>query len=88
MTMIAGLKIHFTENALEATTERLFPESKNRSKRIHKKLLKRYGSEFRKVPAMWTVRGVVYAHPFFRAQIQNALTKNSDVAGVPGAFMV
>jgi hypothetical protein len=34
---IHGLRIIFDTYALEATTERLFPESRHRSKRIPKK---------------------------------------------------
>lgn len=68
-----GLRIIFTETALEATDERLFPASKHRSKRIHKKLVKRFGGEFRKRPCMWKIGNVIYAHPVYRAEI-NRLT--------------
>jgi len=88
MTMIAGLNIIFTENALEATTERLFPESKHRSNRIYKKLMKRFGGEFRKRPCIWKAGGVVYAHPSFRAQIQAALTKNAGTISTSANSMV
>jgi hypothetical protein len=50
-----SLKIVLTPCALKETTERLFPESKNRSKRIRKKLIKRHGGEFRRRPAMWRI---------------------------------
>jgi hypothetical protein len=85
---LGGLNIIFTENALEATTERLFPESKHRSKRIYKKLMKRFGGEFRKRPCMWKAGGVVYAHPSFRTQIQAALTKNSDTNSTSAGSMI
>jgi hypothetical protein len=48
---IYGLRIIFDTYALEATTERLFPESRHRSKRILKKLRIRIGSEYRMQPA-------------------------------------
>jgi hypothetical protein len=67
-----GLQIVFTPAALEQTEERLFPASKNRSKRIHKKLVKRFGGEFRMKPTMWLYRraGVVYVHPALRADLE------------------
>lgn len=70
--MIGGLRIIFDENALADTQERLFPASKHRSKRIHKKLVKRFGGEFRKQPCMWRVPGAIIAHPSFRAEIEAA----------------
>jgi hypothetical protein len=44
----AGIKITFSGLALAETTERLFPASKYGSKRIHKKLAKRFGGVLRK----------------------------------------
>lgn len=77
----AGLKIIFTAYALEVTKERLFPESKHRSKRVHKKLLKRFGGEFRKVPCMWRKGDTVYAHPTYEAQLRTA-TFNESVRDI------
>lgn len=71
--LFGGLTIRFDANALEETTERNFPPSKNRSARIRKKLIKRFGGEFRKQPCMWQAGNVVYAHPSFEAQIKAAL---------------
>lgn len=65
------MQIIFTATALKETEERLFPASKNRSRRIHKKLVNRHGGEFRKDPAMWQVGGVIYAHPIFKPQFDN-----------------
>lgn len=67
-----GVKIIFDLNALETTNERLFPASKNRSARIRKKLIKRYGGEFRKRPAMFKTPLGIIAHPSFRAQLLQA----------------
>lgn len=47
-------------NALVDTDERNFPESKNRSARIRKKLIKRYGSEFKKKVAMISLPSSTY----------------------------
>jgi hypothetical protein len=70
---MAPPRIVFTTTALEATTERLFPASRHRSERIRKKLIKRFGGEFRKRPAMWRVGNVIYAHPSFRARLDAAI---------------
>jgi hypothetical protein len=67
-----GLRIIFDRNALEATEERLFPASRHRSKRIRKKLLKRFGGEFRMQPCMWCYRDRIVAHPSFRSQLETA----------------
>lgn len=77
--MIGGLQIIFSTNALEDTEERLFPVSKHRSKRIHKKLVKRFGGEFRKKPCMWRMGDTIYAHPAFKAAL-NAQTKDLGAA--------
>lgn len=71
-----GLQIQYNPNALEATTERLFPTSKHRSKRIHKKLVKRFGGEFRMKPCMWQMGNKIIAHPIYRAEIERAFGVN------------
>lgn len=65
-----GVRVIFTETALEKSAERLFPESKHRSKRILKKLLRRFGGEFRMVPAIFMINGEIYAHPAHRANFK------------------
>ncbi len=57
---------------LKDTTERLFPTSKNRSKRIHKKLVKRHGGEFRKQPAVFRTKDGLICHPELYHQMLNA----------------
>lgn len=64
--------IIFTTSALKETTDRIFPASKHRSKRVRKKLIKRHGGEYRKTPAVWRVGDKVYAHPALMAQFENA----------------
>ena len=73
-----GTRIIFDMNALEATQERLFPESKHRSKRIHKKLVKRFGGEFRMQPCMWQTPIGIIAHPSFRSQIESAFSGGAN----------
>lgn len=58
--------------ALKNSSERLFPASKNRSKRIHKKLVQRYGGEFRQVPAMYRVNGQIIMHPALYVAFQQS----------------
>lgn len=66
-------RIFFTDYALEESEERLFPASRHRSERINKKLLKRHGGEFRKVPTVWSINGDIYAHPALRSSIQSLI---------------
>lgn len=65
-----GVRIIFSEVALADTKERLFPESRHRSKRIHKKLVKRHGGEFRKEPCIWKSGNTIIAHPKFKAEFE------------------
>lgn len=60
-------------NCLEETKERMFPLSPHRSKRIHKKLVKRFGGEFRKKPAAYRTEGYIIAHPIIAIQIRHLL---------------
>jgi hypothetical protein len=48
---VFGLPIIISSRALMQTSERLFPESRHRSARIEKKLIKRFGGVFRSKPA-------------------------------------
>lgn len=73
----AGLNVIFTPDALEDTSVRLFPESRNRSARITKKLVKRHGGIFRKQPCMYRVNGTLYAHPALKARIAAFLQENA-----------
>jgi hypothetical protein len=60
-----GLRVIFSEAMMTETLEPNFPFSMNRSKRIHKKLLKRHG--YKKVPRMDAVvsqsAGFMVIHP-------------------------
>ena len=55
--------ITFTPHALKNSEIRLFPKSRHRSARIHKKLIKRHGGEFLKIPAIFEIDGKIVAHP-------------------------
>lgn len=78
-----GLRIVWTTSALEETTERLFPASRNRSARIRKKLVKRFGGEFRKVPCMWRAGWIVYAHPSLKPRLEAEIAKANAGRSAP-----
>jgi hypothetical protein len=66
------MRIIYEPNALKATTERLFPYSRHRSKRIHKKLMRRFGGEFRMTPCIFRYGDKFIAHTSMRAEIERA----------------
>lgn len=68
----ASVRITFSEHALRDTEERLFPRSRHRSARIRKKLIKRFGGEYRKEPVIWQTPAGIVAHPSFRRAIEEA----------------
>lgn len=74
--MFGGIRLISSPYALKDSDVRLFPESKNRSARIHKKLVKRFGGEFKKVPAIFITDDTIIAHPemthLIRQEIANA----------------
>lgn len=70
---LGAVRIFYSAHALAETSERLFPHSKHRSRRIHKKLVKRFGGEFRKVPAMFMTPHGLIAHPSLEREIRRAL---------------
>lgn len=74
--MLGGMEIIVSENALEETDVRLFPASKNRSRRIHKKLVKRHGGEFVKRPCIYQMGGKFIAHPVMYAKMKAEISHN------------
>lgn len=64
-----------SEHALKDSDQRLFPESKNRSRRVHKKLVKRFGGEFRKVPCIYRTPQGIIMHPVMYAELQRQITQ-------------
>jgi hypothetical protein len=69
-TPFNGVDVICDPNCLADTAERNFAESKHRSKRIRKKLIKRFGSEFKRVPAMFQFQGRIVAHPVRYAELK------------------
>lgn len=76
---MSGISIVYSEYCLKEGEERLFPVSRHRSKRIHKKLIKRFGGEFRKVPAIFKTPQGIIMHPNFRAEFERNLEESSNV---------
>lgn len=74
-----GMRIIESANALRDTTERLFPASRHRSTRVRKKLIQRFGGEFRRVPCAFLVGGhTMVVHPALAAQISREIAANID----------
>ena len=69
----APIRIFVSGCALKESDERLFPASKNRSRRIHKKLLKRFGGEFRKVPCIFKTPQGLITHPALHAELKRRI---------------
>jgi len=67
--MYRGVEIIVSDAALKDSDVRLFPVSRHRSQRIHKKLIKRFGGEFRKVPAIYRIGDRLVAHPVMYQQL-------------------
>lgn len=67
-------KIYVTESAAEiAPGEFNFPPSRHRSKRIHKKLVKRFGSYEKRKPATFQIGDTIYMHPVHWHEMQRQL---------------
>lgn len=67
-------KIYVTASATEIVPgEFNFPPSRHRSKRIHKKLVKRFGSYEKRKPATLQVGDNIYMHPVHWHEMQRQL---------------
>lgn len=72
-----GHSIIVEPNALAESDERLFAASRHRSKRIRKKLIKRFGGEFRKVPAAYRFGDRIIMHPVLYAELKRQTQEQS-----------
>jgi hypothetical protein len=83
LSPFGGVRVVESHHALKESTERLFPESKHRSKRIRKKLIQRFGGEFRKVPCIFkTADGTIIAHPTIAAEIRRQIARQTHSANL------
>jgi hypothetical protein len=78
LVMLPPSNIIVSEHALKDSDERLFPESKNRSRRIHKKLVKRFGGVFRKVPCSYQTPQGIIMHPAMYAEFQAEMERRTQ----------
>lgn len=78
--MMHGLPITVSPHAVQETSERLFPVSRHRSARIRKKLLRRFGGEFRKVPCIWQTPAGIVMHPERYAALKAELALTGSAA--------
>lgn len=75
--ILGGTPIIFSVHALADTDERMFPISRHRSRRVFKKLIKRFGSEFRKQPVMYSMAGKIIAHPSFKEKLMEDILRGN-----------
>jgi len=68
-----GVPIMVSHHAMKDTDQRLFPASRHRSRRIHKKLVKRFGGEFRRVPCIYQTPQGLVAHPALYEQLKRTI---------------
>ena len=71
-----GMQIVLSQYALEETEVRLFPESRHRSKRILKKLIKRHGGVFEKQPCAYKIGDKLFMHPQVYKVFKNKFQDN------------
>lgn len=67
---LGGIRIVETTSAVVADGYN-FPPSKNRSARIHKKLIKRFGTMVRYVPTSYKMGDVLYVHPAMMRELKH-----------------
>lgn len=71
--ILHGIQIITSPNCYETVIgDRLFPKSRHRSRRIHKKLVKRYGGECQIIrkPIAYKTGNAIYCHPSIYEEIK------------------
>lgn len=72
-----GVRIISSAVAVKASSDQLFPASRHRSARIRKKLIKRFGGEFRQVPTIYRYGNDLIAHPTLYDELVKAAALSS-----------
>lgn len=72
---IGGRRIIVSPHAVVDTETRLFPASRHRSKRIHKKLVRRHGGEFTKKPCIYETPQGIIVHPALLPELRRRLER-------------
>ena len=75
-------RIEIISNRFCIETVRRFPESKHRSRRLHKKLTKRLGEQTFTRPAAYMMQGKLVAHPDIIGQLvkESKIVRTEDIA--------
>lgn len=68
-----GIRIIESVKAVEPAEKPSFPVSKHRSKRVHKKLVKRHGPQWPMIPAIFKTPDGFIAHPAAVADLRRTL---------------
>jgi len=63
MNMVSSMGVAIISDPLIFQTCYNFPLSKNRSNRLHKKLINKHGEQDYKIPGAIQMHGKIYAHP-------------------------
>lgn len=71
-----GLRLLISEAALQDSDVRLFPASRHRSRRIHKKLIRRFGGEFKRVPCIYQMGDTLLAHPVMAHRLKQEIAQS------------
>ena len=74
-----SVQIVISDYALKETDLRAFPESRHRSRRIHKKLVRRFGGEFLKAPCMFQTPMGIICHPALYGDLKRRLGEHHAV---------
>lgn len=74
--MLGGMAITVSEYAVQRIG-RWFPESRHRSRRILKKLIKRHGGEWITKPAAFQTRQGLIIHPALYAEVKTTLGRHA-----------
>jgi len=75
-----GMQIVIDDKVLASTSEFLFPPSRHRSRRIHKKLVKRFGGEVRMKPACWKIGDKLYIHSTIWSELQKHVHRSPIIS--------
>lgn len=67
-------EIRVSEQATEEVYK--FPYSRHRSKRIHKKLCKRFGGQIYRKPCIYRTKDHIFVHPELHKDMMRTITKN------------
>jgi hypothetical protein len=74
LSMLAGIPIISSDRIMQKIEN--FKKSRNRSRRVHKKLMKAWGFQSKQVPGMIQMGDKIYCHPEIIEQMKGATCLN------------